>query len=403
MIDKLSFAKYQQLIQNQCDSLTVAVPTESELKFGYENHRAILQAIDAAGEKKISFSDFVNLALYHPTSGYYTSGKTVLGADGDFITAPEISDVFSLAVARSIAPAVTEVGGHIIEFGAGSGAMAATLLKFFGAEIQSYTIVEISPSLRARQEETLRQQQLNYQSVVNWITELPEQPVDAVVLGNELLDAIPAHRFQWRPEGFFEEFIVARESTFQSTWQAVSSGALLQWLALHQDKVDWHEGCVYEASPWRNGWVNSVAALLNRGMVLLLDYGYHADDFFSGERTKGTVNCFYRHHSHSEYRYLTGLQDVTSHVNFSELCFAAESAGLTLEAYATQTDLILQSGVLQQLETIDDTAKRLKLSQALQQLMMPGQMGSLIKAIAFSRNIGQNAASNIPKQLNSRL
>ncbi len=403
MTGQLSFSQYQQLIQTQCDLLALALPSPSELKIGHHNHQIILQAIDAADDNKISFAEFVNLALYHPTSGYYTSGKAILGADGDFITAPEISDVFSLAMARSIAPALAEVGGHVIEFGAGSGAMASTLLKALGDDIRSYTIVEVSPSLRARQEETFRAQQLNYQSVVNWITEFPKQPVDAVVLGNELLDAIPPHRLQWRAEGFVEEFIVANESSFQSTWQAVSSDALLDWLALHKDKVHWQEGVIYEASPWRGGWLKSVAEMLNKGLVLLMDYGYHADDFFSGERTKGTVNCFYRHHSHSEYLYLTGLQDITSHVNFSELCFVAESAGLTFEAYSTQTDLILQSGVLQQLESIDDTARRLRLSQALQKLMLPGQMGSLIKAIAFSRNIGQNAASHLPKQLNSRL
>lgn len=400
----MNFSDYQTIIQRQCEQLKVAVPNESELRFGYHNHQTLVNEINASSQQALSYADFVQLAQYHPESGYYSSGRLPFGQTGDFTTAPELSSVFSQAVAETIAPTLDAVSGRVIEFGAGSGKMAAEIITRLGDGIQQYCIVEVSAALKEMQRETLQQQGIDCEQKVRWLTELPQQPMSATIIGNELLDAIPAHRFKVDSEGeFFEQMITVQDQAFSVIWQPVISDALQLWLQQHQDKVTWHPEVIYEAAPWRSGWVNSVSDMLSSGSVVLLDYGYAAEEFFNPERNKGTVQCFYRHQQHDHFYWLTGLQDITSHVNFSELCMAFESNHFELTGFTNQADLLLNSGVLEQLPENRDLVAQARLSQALQKLMMPGEMGEVVKAIAFSKNIAQNAQPKVSGLLASRL
>ena len=400
----MNFSDYQTIIQRQCEQLKVAMPDESELQFGFHNHQALAAEIKNSPHQALSYADFVQLAQYHPESGYYSSGRIPFGQTGDFTTAPELSNVFSQAVAETIAPTLDAVNGRVIEFGAGSGKMAAEMITQLGDRIQQYCIVEVSAALKQLQKETLQQQGIDCEQTVRWLTQLPEQPVTATVIGNELLDAIPAHRFKVDLQGeFFEQMITLQDDEFAVAWQPVISEVLQLWLQQHRDKVDWQADVIYEASPWRSGWVNSVSDLLSSGSIVLLDYGYAAEEFFNPDRTSGTVQCFYRHQQHEQFFWLTGLQDITSHVNFSELCMAFESNGFELSGFTNQADLLLNSGVLEQLPADRDLVAQARLSQSLQKLMMPGEMGEVVKAIAFSKNIAQNAQPKISSLLASRL
>ncbi|WP_144392056.1 class I SAM-dependent methyltransferase [Pleionea sediminis] len=404
----LNQSQYHALIANQVKELDLPMPDDEEIEFSFQNYLYLAEKIKASSDGLVAFSDFVQGALYNVHSGYYTTGKDLLGAKGDFVTAPEISEIFAKAVGKHLQPALKATGGKLIEFGAGSGKLAAQLLQMYSDDICEYQIIDVSPALKEMQVETLRSQPFALSdevlSKISWRKGFPEVELEGVILANELLDAIPAHRFRFA-EGVFQEEAVALNDMgqFERQWTSQLSTELSDWLSLHRSKVAWEDNVIYEAAPWRSGWLKSVANSLSKGMLLFIDYGYVASDFFNPNRALGSLQCFYRHRHHDRYWYLTGLQDITTHVNFSELCHSAEAASLNLVSFCSQTDFILSSGILSQVEQSENTAERIKHSQAIQQLMMPGQMGEVVKAIAFERNIGQNAAPLMSKQRNSRL
>jgi SAM-dependent MidA family methyltransferase len=335
----------------------------------------------------ISFARYMELALYSPGLGYYAAGAHKLGEAGDFITAPELSPLFGRTVARQVAEIMAQSASSILELGAGSGKLAMDMLaelEQLGSLPDSYSIIEVSADLRARQQALLREHLPHLQGRVHWLDELPEKFSGAIV-ANEVLDALPVHLLHWCDSAITERGIAAGEHGFVWQERAIGDARLLQ--AAQQITVP--DDYVSEICLVARGLVNSLAQRLERGAMLFIDYGFGAREFYHPQRSNGTLMCHYRHHAHDDPFFLPGLQDITAHVNFTDIAECGIDAGLELAGYTSQAFFLINCGITGLLQDIPPENLRdyLPLSAQLQKLTSPAEMGELFKVIAFGKNL----------------
>jgi SAM-dependent MidA family methyltransferase len=350
----------------------------------------IRDAIAAAGGR-ITLARYLELVLYAPGLGYYSAGSRKFGPAGDFVTAPEISPLFSRALARQVAELLQTSGGDcVLEAGAGSGVMAADLL----AELETlaclparYDILELSGDLRARQRATLSARVPHLLPRVHWRERLPTAPFNGVVLANELLDALPAHGFRVHDGVIEERYVTWTGERFAWAWGAPSTPQLAARLAPLAAGLP--SGYASEINPAAEDWVRAMAAVLARGAILLLDYGFPRREFYHPQRDQGTLMCHYRHRSHPDPFLYPGLQDITTHVDFTAIAEAAHGAGLTVSGYTTQAAFLLANGIaeLAQASGAHDERARLQAAQQVRTLTQPEEMGELFKVMALTRGI----------------
>lgn len=357
------------------------------------SHPALIQHIRAemtAHGGAISFARYMELALYAPGLGYYSAGLPKLGVTGDFITAPEISPLFSRCIARQCQQVLQTLGGGVIlELGAGTGAMAADLLlelQHNAALPEQYLILEVSAELKQRQQQTLQQRMPQFFDRIHWLDRLPDKPVTGVVLANEVLDAMPVQRFRLDAEGLHEFYVTWNSKEF--VWQLAPPSTELQ--ATIQNLQIEVESASYESeiSLMIPAWIKSISAGLHQGCIILLDYGYPQHEFYHRDRYMGTLMCHYQHRAHPDPLCLTGLQDITAHVNFTQVAEAAVANDLQVAGFTTQAAFLLGCGLLD-LVKADDLSVRAQLewSQQIQRLTAPQEMGELFKAIALTRGL----------------
>jgi len=334
------------------------------------------------------FARFMELALYAPQLGYYSAGQHKFGAAGDFVTAPELGPVFAQCLARQCAQILRELGaGNILEAGAGSGALAADLLlelERLDQLPQNYLILEISSSLRARQQLTLKNKVPHLMERVRWLDQLPAAGWRGIVLGNELLDAMPVECFRVRADGIASLTVGWDGDHF--SWREMPAStdihARIAPLGLPQDYVS-------EIGFSAEGWVRSIADILEQGVVLLIDYGFPRSEFYHPQRSTGTLMCHYRHRAHADPLLRVGLQDITAHVDFSAVAKAGTENGLKLLGYSSQALFLLGCGLDEVATRIDqaDTRAYLQFTNAVKKLTLPHEMGELFKVIALGRGI----------------
>ncbi len=347
----------------------------------------------------IPFSCFMELALYAPGLGYYSAGARKFGAAGDFVTAPEISPLFGRTLARQIAEIMVHSTPHIIELGAGSGQMVVDVLGELERQAclpERYDILEVSADLRQRQQALLQQHLPHLISRVHWLDALPDS-ISGVVVANEVLDALPVHLLRWRSlsltlsPGERGQVVVERGVASEGkhfVWQErlLEIPALLaiaQQIAVPDDTLS-------EISPAARGLVGSLSERLRQGVLLFIDYGFGAREYYHEQRDCGTLMCHYRHHAHDDPFFLPGLQDITAHVDFTAVAEAAIDAGLHLVGYTTQAHFLINCGITDLLAQTDPESVRdyLPLSAQLQKLTSPAEMGELFKVIALGRGMG---------------
>ncbi len=361
-------------------------PTPEELALSAELEAVIRAAIDAAGGA-LPFSRFMELALYAPGLGYYSGGRQKFGAGGDFVTAPELGNVFARCLARQCAEVLTATDGDILEAGAGSGALATELLlelERIGQLPSRYVILELSGELRTRQAEQLRARAPQLAGRVEWVDTLPAAGWRGVVLGNELLDAMPVERFRIEGGGIMQ-LTVGRDGE-RFVWRSMPADSALRARVAALELPDDYESEIGFAA---EGWVRSVADSLDTGVLLLIDYGFPRTEFYHPQRATGTLMCHYRHRSHTDPLILAGLQDLTAHVDFSAIAAAGREAGLTLLGYTSQSLFLLGCGideVVADMGTLD-TRAQLTLAAELKKLTLPHEMGELFKVIALGRGV----------------
>jgi SAM-dependent MidA family methyltransferase len=365
------------------------IPDPDALAHSQRLQKFITDQIIAAGGW-ISFSRFMELSLYAPGLGYYTAGTKKFGSAGDFVTAPEMTGLFGQALARQISQIMQASSPHIIEVGAGSGRLASDLLielERLNSLPERYFILDLSADLRQRQQQTIAQAAPHLLDRVEWLDQLPET-FSGVVLGNELLDALPTEIVAWRENDIFERG-VGLDDAGKFIWIEQSANGALRIAAEEigrqcQLPPGFESEICLAARAWSAEWANR----LKCGAMLLIDYGFPRREFYHQQRGRGTLMCHYRHHAHPDPFYLPGLQDITAHVDFTAIIAAAHPAGLELHGYTSQGQFLLNCGILDLLSRIpNDSLDYIRAASAVNKLLMPHEMGELFKVIALSKGV----------------
>jgi len=341
----------------------------------------------------IDFAQFMQLALYAPRLGYYTAGSKKFGAGGDFVTAPEISPLFAQTLAQQVAQILRICPGSILELGAGTGKLAVDLLltlQQLEMFPEHYYILEVSDHLRQTQLEYLQQKltPLQMQSV-QWLSALP-RTFSGVVLANEVLDAIPVHIVQRSEDGWHERGLTASaEGLVWSERVMQHNSASDKNLLVNVNKLALATGYMTEVCPAASGLVVTLANMLQTGVILLVDYGFSAHEYYHPQRNLGTLMCHYQQYAHTEPLFNVGLQDITAHVDFTSIAYAGVNNGLQLSGFCSQAQFLMNCGILELMAQVSphDMARYAPLAAAAQKLLSPAEMGDLFKVIAFSKNL----------------
>ena len=414
--------------------------------------RALLGERIAAAGGWIDFQTFMDLALYAPGLGYYSAGAVKIGGpgqnvgqkagqsvdQGDFTTAPEMSDLFSRCVARQCAQVLEGLGagGRILELGAGSGRMAAAVLRelaSLGRLPQSYDILEVSADLAARQRELIGALPADLWGRVRWLTALPESPFEGVLLANEVLDALPCQRFVVRagsapgavPEGhgglddgrsrqvgddvtgaWVEALGVglAADGTLLEKPGPASAALSEDWARLRRElPAPLPVGYTSEICLLTQPWIMSLADCLSRGVMLLFDYGLPRSQFYLPERTTGTLTAYFKHRAHYDPLINVGAQDLTAWVDFTRVAEAGLAAGLEVLGFCTQAGFLLGAGLDSLLAQARDPIEQLRLAGEARRLLLPGEMGEAFKLMALGRGWDEPLAAFTHQDLRGSL
>ncbi len=346
---------------------------------------AHLAVLIAEAEGWIPFSRFMDAVLYTPGLGYYSAGTMKFGGAGDFVTAPELTPLFGRTLARAIAPVLAQTGGDVLELGAGSGRLAVHVLgelAALDALPARYSILELSADLRARQRATLERESPRHAGRVAWLDTLPAH-FHGVMLGNEVLDALPVELVHWTAAGPRVRGVALEDGRFAWRDRPIANARLRARAAA----LALTPGYVSEINLAADALLASLAASLGHGLILMIDYGFGAAEYYHPQRHMGTLRAHYRHHALDDPFHLPGLADLTAHVDFSALARAGAAAGLQLAGYATQAAFLLGSGLAELLMQTapTDAAAYLPQANAVQRLVSPAEMGELFKVIAFAR------------------
>ena len=334
----------------------------------------------------LPFDRYMQLALYAPGLGYYTAGAHKLGdaaAGGDFVTAPEISPLFGRALAAQVAQVFAQTAPRILEFGAGSGALARDLLAELaqrGVAVEQYAIVEVSADLRDRQRARLA---ACPQAV--WL-DAPPAGFDGVIIANEVLDVMPVRLFVRRADAIHERGVVLRDGGFAFAERAADATLADAVREIETAVGPLPEGYGAEVAPLAAAWTAQLGNWLARGVALLIDYGFPRREYYHPQRIMGTLMCHYRHRAHADPLWLPGLNDITAHVDFTAAADAAHGAGLDVLGYTTQAHFLLNCGLLDLLQRVAPSQRPQRAGE-VQRLTSEAEMGELFKVLAVGREV----------------
>jgi len=347
----------------------------------------IVEEIEAAGGW-IPFDRYMQRALYEPGLGYYAAKPGKIGPGGDFVTAPEISPLFARAIAAQIRQAFEQAPPRLLEFGPGSGALAAGLiaeLRRLGAPAQSYAIVELSADLKAEQRSRLRDRGVDAQgeTTVQWL-DGPPDGFEGVIIANEVLDVMPVKLFARRAGLTLEQGVRADGGTLQMAERPAGPELAETVAQIEADVGPLPEGYGSEVGLVASAWTATLGRWLRRGLVLLIDYGFPRHEYYHPQRAMGTLMCHFRHRAHADPFWLPGLNDITAHVDFTAIARAARGAGLDVLGYASQARFLLDCGLL---ELLSEAPAEPSGSVAALRLLSEAEMGELLKVLAVGRGL----------------
>lgn len=379
-------------IVKSVDCASLPVPDSTVLAHSQRLCHRIRETIQL-NNGAISFARFMEMALYEPGLGYYSGGSRKFGSAGDFVTAPEISVLFTQCLARQCCQIISELPqSSILELGPGSGRMACDLLYELNRNNtlpEKYFMLELSADLRQRQQQLIHEKIPQLANRVIWLDQLPEQPLTGIILGNEVLDAIPVHRLI-KQNGDFKELCI-RNNGEGFAWEIVPTGSELQ---NHTDMIfseilrNLPDGYITEINLQINPWLYSLSDILAHGVMLFVDYGYPRHEYYHPQRTEGTLLCHYRHHVHDDPFLYPGLQDITASVDFTAIAETADHAGLQVHGFTTQTHFLMNNGLDELLNQnqLTSAVDRAELGRQARLLTMPGEMGERFKVIVLAKD-----------------
>ena len=336
--------------------------------------RSRIEAEISAGGGWLPFARYMQLALHEPGLGYYASAAQKFGAAGDFVTAPELGSLFGRTLARQL----REIGGPVLELGAGSGALAEALLREGGFD---YRILETSAELRARQERRLGAR-------VEWLERLPER-IRGVVIANEVVDAMPVHAVAWRADGILERGVGVSQGRLE--WrERPATGELLREARKIEVPVPYES----EIGLAARAWMRTLCERLEQGVLLVIDYGFPRHEYYHPQRAAGTLMCHHRHRAHADPFLRPGEEDITAHVDFSALARAARAAGAEALGYATQAQFLVNCGITEVLgeANLANALHYAPIAAEAQKLLSPAEMGELFKVLAVGRSVNRPLA-----------
>lgn len=358
----------------------------------------------------IPFSQFMQMALYAPGFGYYSSDLRKFGAEGDFITAPEVSPLFAQCIARQLADVLLAMSEpKVMEFGAGSGVMAADMLlelEQLDALPKQYFILELSASLKLRQQASIKDKAAHLLDRVVWLDELPSEKFKGVVVANEVLDAMPVECFKITGDTVASLQVSCRDKQLNSEYKPATN-LVAEKVRDIESRIETTlpEGYCSEFNPAISAWLESIATVLDQGLVLLVDYGYAAAEYYQQEREMGTMMCHYQHRAHENPLWYPGLQDITAFVDFSDVAYSAVDTGFDVSGYTSQAMFLISAGLedLHQRQLNDDIKNQVLLSQQIKTLTMPSEMGERFKVMALTKNYDEPLRGFAMQDLRGRL
>jgi SAM-dependent MidA family methyltransferase len=386
-------------IQPTARPMPSRLPEPSADERAHSDHLLQLLRELIASHGPLPFSQYMERCLYAPGLGYYSAGRTKFGAAGDFVTAPELGELFAGCVVNAVQPVLAMLGDEadFLELGGGSGAFAEAALKALAASgmlPRQYLILEPSADLRERQRERLQANlPAGLNARVQWLDRPPEQDWHGVLFANEVIDALPATRFAMRDGEVYEEYVVLDgDGRLMRTDRPAD--ALVGGAVRHVERdlgTEFVDGYRSEILPQLPYWIQAVAGSLTAGLMLFIDYGYVRREFYLPERDDGTLMAHYRHHAHNDPLYLPGLNDLTASVDFTALAEAGNSAGFGVAAYMPQAQFLIGAGLQQVFEDaqaqVADEHGRYRLAQQVKRLMLPDQMGERFQAMLLARGL----------------
>lgn len=375
-------------------SLTLPEPDADEQEHSQKLMEKIRAAIRASNAF-LPFERYMRMALYEPALGYYVAGARKFGAEGDFITAPEVSPLFSQCLARQCAEVLEtfERPACVLELGAGSGIMAADMLaelERLDALPDHYYILELSGELQQRQRETLESRVPHLARSVKWLESLPPSGFHGVVVANEVLDAMPVCLFDKARDGFREWGVAIEGDGLAFQQRPVNDHQQRVIAELEREaRSEWPVGYRSEWNPQLKGWLQALADSLTQAAIFLVDYGYPRSEYYHEQRREGTLLCFYRHRANEQPLSYPGLQDITASVDFTAVADAGVQAGLDLAGVTTQAYFLMNSGLesLVAAAMDSDTKAQLRVSQQVKQLTLPSEMGERFQVIGFTKGL----------------
>lgn len=341
----------------------------------------------------ISFSEFMQQALYHPNLGFYNDPQFELGSFGHFITAPLISPLFAKCLAKEISSILPQKVYTILEIGAGTGQLASDLIHELTQQKclpKAYLIHEISPSLSHKQKTLLQKKQASFFDRFHWIDEIKNLE-NVIVIANEVLDAISFDCFQIENDVIKERCVSFSNNQFHFENKHPRSNALMQDVKRLRKQFKLPDGYQSESHLKRKKWMASLSRQIKSGIIFLIDYGYGAREYYHPERVQGTLACFYKHHYHVNPFLYPGLQDISAHVNFTDVIETAHENDWELLGFTTQAAFLLSLGLLEEANNLEQalsTPEQFQLHQAIKSLTFPTEMGETIKVMALAKNIG---------------
>jgi len=375
-------------------SLDLTEPSEIEKQHSQKLHDVITQEINHAGGW-IDFAQYMRLALYAPGLGYYSAGLQKFGEQGDFITSPEVSPLFAQTLANPVAKLLADIpDAQLMEFGAGSGKLAADLLyslNKLGQLPETYFIVELSADLQQRQHEVLRQRVPDLLPRVQWLNQLPEDPINVIIIANEVIDAMPVTRFAIRGDEVLQQGVVVEGGELALSYRPASAEIQQQVKALKIETSPEFEYCS-ELNLNIAPWIKSLASCINQGAIYLIDYGYTQNEFYSAERDMGTFIGYYHHRALDAPLWYPGLQDLTAFVDFTAVAEAAINNELDVDGFTSQGNFLINCGLAELVESIETESEvdNFKLVQQMKTLSLPGEMGERFKVLGLSKGLDEN-------------
>jgi len=363
-------------------------PPPEALAHSTELAERIAERIAQAGDW-IPFSKYMEMALYEPRLGYYAAGARKFGEAGDFVTAPEISNVFAKCMALQARQVIEKTGGNILELGPGSGVLAADMFEELLAHKvvpERYFLLEVSPDLRERQRKLLAYRFPEHIGRFVWLDSLPEK-ITGLVIANEVLDVVPCAIVHRTRDQLLERGVIVTEAGFAWDDQPMPDDALKRRAESAFPPGDY--SYLSEINLAAEGLVRTVAASIDKGVALFIDYGFPEREFYHPQRFMGTLRCHYRHRFHGDPFFLPGLQDITAHVDFTAMARAAEGVDAEVYGFTTQAYFLISCGLAVMVADGDPgmTLSRLKGTSAVHRLINPSEMGELFKVLGVGRGI----------------